>query len=256
MGQISPINRFSKRVENYLISRPAYPEDLYAYIQKHTKIETTSKIVDVGSGTGLLSQLFLNQGHKIWAIEPNLEMRLAGEKYYKTNARFISYEGSAENIPLPGEFANLIIAGQAFHWFDSSAFLTESKRVLIPGGHVALVWNEWFSELSPFLKEYEALLQEFGTDYKQVSRQNEKVLENIHLFFASHDIDERKFINDQSFSFIGLKSRLLSSSYVPLETNPKFQAMINKLKTIFEAHKDNGIIKFDYITRLYLGSIH
>jgi len=65
MSEISPIDRFSKRVENNLISRPLYPDDLYIFIQKTIKFDPTATIVDFGIGTGLLSQLFLNQGRKV-----------------------------------------------------------------------------------------------------------------------------------------------------------------------------------------------
>lgn len=87
-------------------------------------------IADIGSGTGLLSELFLKQGNIVYGVEPNLEMRQAGELLLKDYPNFHSMNGSAELTTLPNQSIDLIVAGQAFHWFDVGQCRQEFQRIL------------------------------------------------------------------------------------------------------------------------------
>jgi len=166
----NPTTRFSDRVENYLKYRPAYPVEIYAYLQAEASLGNNDEIADLGSGTGLLSELFLSKGHKVFGIEPNINMRAAGEHILAGEKKFVSLDGRAEKVPLPDQSFDFVIVGQAFHWFDLHKSKKEVKRILRPDGEVALVWNEWDRKLSPFLEGYEDLLIKFGTDFAKVRR--------------------------------------------------------------------------------------
>ena len=98
-------------------------------------------VVDVGSGTGISSELFLANGNTVYAVEPNSEMRAAAEERLRGHARFQSLAGSAEQTGLPGGFADFIVAATAFHWFQTDAARAEFRRILKPEGKVVLLWN-------------------------------------------------------------------------------------------------------------------
>src|SRR5262245_9983579 len=98
-----------------------------------------SVIADVGSGTGLLAKLFLENGNRVYCIEPNREMRQAGEGILEDYPKFLSVAGTAEATALSDASVDFVTAGQAAHWFDATKARHEFRRILRPGGWLALV---------------------------------------------------------------------------------------------------------------------
>ena len=74
-----------------------------------------SVVADVGSGTGILSRLFLENGNRVFGVEPNHEMRRAGERMLSEFPRFTSVAGTTEASTLRDRNADCVTAGQAFH---------------------------------------------------------------------------------------------------------------------------------------------
>src|SRR2546422_11068618 len=109
--------RFSNRVKDYVLYRPGYPIELIDFLAKNCGLTSASIIADIGSGTGKSSELFLKNGNKVFAVEPNKGMRLAAEKLLGDYDNFISINGTAENTVLDASSIDMIVAGQAFHWF-------------------------------------------------------------------------------------------------------------------------------------------
>ncbi len=248
--------RFTNRVTNYIRSRPGYPGAVYDHLQTRCGLHPESIILDVGSGTGLLSQLFLKQGHTVIGVEPNKDMRQAGDRLLQDYPQFTGLDGRAENLPVADQSANLLIAGQAFHWFEPEAYKQETKRVSHHGAETALIWNEWLPELSPFLEGYYNLLMEKGTDFHRVSRQHEGKQRNIDIYFGNSAYELVHFPNLQTFDYAGAEGRLLSSSYVPLKGEPGFQDLLDSFRELFEEHQRNGKLQFDYRCSVYLGKIN
>jgi SAM-dependent methyltransferase len=246
--------RFSNRVENYVRFRPTYPDGVIQILQQETALTTASVIADIGSGTGISSQLFLRSGNEIFAIEPNPEMRQAAEAMLRGFPRFHSVAASAEATQLPSASVDYVIAGQAFHWFDRDLARKEFARILRPAGWVVLFWNSRRTDSTPFLRDYESLLQEFGTDYREIEHKQID-LEILRVFFADGQFTARSLFNEQRFDLDGLKGRLLSSSYAPTEEHPNYQSMIARLKQLFETHQENNQVCFEYDTELYFGHV-
>ncbi len=216
-------------------------------------LQTDSIIADIGAGTGISARLFLENGNSVFGVEPNRAMRQAAENFLKDFPDFKSVDGTAENTTLDAKSVDFVVAAQAFHWFDETKTRAEFKRILKTGGFVVLMWNERQLDTTAFLRDYENLLIEFGTDYAQVRHEN-ITKETLQSFFQT-DFEQAVFRNKQTVDFDGLKGRMLSSSYIPPEENPRFPAMIKNLESLFATHAENGKIDILYNTRIFYGQL-
>lgn len=250
---LSPTQRFSNRVDNYIRYRPSYPPEVIKLLQTECGMTQNSIVADIGSGTGKLTELLLPHAKQVFAVEPNPEMRGAGERLLQAQPNFTSVAGTAEATALPGGSVDLIVAGQAFHWFDRERTRTEFRRILKPGGNVALIWNDRQLEATPFLSAFETLLLGLGTDYEKVNHRN--VDRKIISEFFEREPFVKSFPYSQTFDYEGLKGRLLSSSYAPAEGEPGCAAMLAKLRAIFAAHQQNGQVAFLYDTVVFHGPL-
>lgn len=249
-----PKQRFSNRVEDYVRYRPGYPSAILDVLRDECGLRPESVVADVGSGTGLLARMFLENGNLVYGVEPNAAMREAGEQFLEKYPHFCSVAGSAEATTLHAASVDLIVVGQAFHWFDASAARAEFLHVLKPKGWVAVIWNERINDTTPFQREYEAFLRRFGTDYEKVAAtypQDGPMRE----FFGSGAADKKSFPNEQVFDFDGLRGRLLSSSYSPPQGHPNHEPMLAELKRLFDAHQREGRVRFEYRTHMYYGQL-
>ena len=244
-----PTQRFSNRVDNYIKYRPGYPAEIVDFLGATCNLAPTSTIADVGSGTGLLSKLFLNYGNPVLGIEPNPEMRQAGEQFLHQYPNFTSIDGTAEETMLPNHHVDFVVAGQAFHWFEPTKTVAEFKRILKPGGWVVLIWNERLTGGSPFLVAYETLLEKYAAEYTHVNHTNLDMPRLEDIFGAGLQVET--FSNKQTFDFDSLKGRLLSSSYAPLADHPNHRPMMNELRQIFQTYQQNGSVEFKYSTQVY-----
>ncbi|MCA1632533.1 MAG: class I SAM-dependent methyltransferase [Acidobacteria bacterium] len=249
-----PTRRFSSRVENYVRHRPGYPRELVGLLVEECGLSADSVVADLGSGPGNLSELFLRHGCRVYGVEPNREMREAGERSMEGYANFESVAGSAEATTLGAGSVDFVVAGQAFHWFEPDAARREFARILKDDGWAVVVWNDRRTDGSAFLEAYESLLLKRGTDYREVSHKyaDERVL---RPFFDARGMRLEVFENEQSFDFEGLKGRLLSSSYTPEPGHPNYTPMLEELAALFDAHAADGRIAFEYETKVYYGQI-
>jgi SAM-dependent methyltransferase len=197
--------------------------------------------------------MLLENGNAVYGVEPNAEMRLAGERMLAGYPKFISIAGKAEATTLADASVDFVTAAQAAHWFDRAKARQEFVRILKPGGWLVLLWNERVTDGSPFLREYEQLLLRYGTDYEAV--RHERTTDAVNEFFDPSPFQERGFPMRQEFDYAGLEGRLLSSSYAPGPGHPKHTAMLRELRRVFEAHASEGRVGFDYRTRVYFGRL-
>ncbi|MBO9605691.1 MAG: class I SAM-dependent methyltransferase [Paenibacillaceae bacterium] len=247
--------RFTSRVGNYVKYRPSYPQQAIDFLYDELGFASASAIADVGSGTGIFTSLLLDRGSRVYAVEPNEAMREAAERQFEDRPGFVSCIGTAEQTGLDDETVDRIVCAQSFHWFDQVKTKAEFARVLRPGGIVALVWNNWHSVLNPFTTDYEALLNNFGNDYQRVRHTNIQA-SDFERFFKDGVVRKITFGNSQHFDLEGVQGRLLSSSYIPEEGEPQYDAMIEELQRIYAKHADgNGQVAFDYVTDIYYGEL-
>jgi SAM-dependent methyltransferase len=247
-------SRFSSRVSDYVRYRPGYPPSVARLLEKECGLAMGSDVADVGSGTGLLSELFLRRGNRVYGVEPNREMREAGERLLADYPNFVSVEGRAEETTLADACVDFVVAGQAFHWFDPAGARREFVRILRPEGWVVLAWNDRRTAGTPFLEDYERLLLEYGTDYREVSA---KYMEESSLstLYGGAEVRAATFDNEQVFDFDGLKGRLASSSYAPQPGHPRHAPMMRELEAVFRRHESAGRVVVAYDTKVFYGRL-
>jgi SAM-dependent methyltransferase len=249
---LSPTQRFSSRVDNYVRYRPSYPREVAEMLRTECGLTSDSVVADIGSGTGKLTELLLPHAKRVVAIEPNLEMREAGERLLQPHSNFVSVAGTAEVTTLPEHSVDLIVAGQAFHWFDRERTRAEFGRILKPGGWIALIWNGLQTRSTPFLWHTRRCCAS--------SRPNMNTSTTAMLICRS----SASFleVNHNSDHFLHSKLRLLRSprtaAFLILrarEGEPGCAAMLTQLLTIFDAHQQDGQVVFLYDTLVYFGQL-
>jgi ubiquinone/menaquinone biosynthesis C-methylase UbiE len=245
--------RFSSRVGNYVRYRPAYPPAVLDLLKSDCGLTAASVIADIASGTGIFTRILLENGNQVFGVEPNADMRHAGEQFLRAYSQFTSVAGTAEATTLADHSFDLVTAAQAAHWFDREKARREFIRICRPAGWTVLLWNERRTGSTPFLRDYEQLLLQYGTDYQEV--RYERTIQQIETFFAPSPFQLRIFDYQQEFDYQGLEGRLLSSSFTPQEGDARHAPMLGGLRRIFEAHQVNDRVTFEYDTRVYYGRL-
>jgi SAM-dependent methyltransferase len=253
MTVTDPTRRFSSRVGNYVRYRPGYPSAVIDLLRKECGLTSSVVIADVASGTGIFTRMLLENGNRVFGVEPNAEMRKAGEDFLAAYPHFTSVEGTAEATSLADHTVDLVTAAQAAHWFDHKKTRLEFIRILKPGGWTVLLWNERRIDSTPFLREFEQMLLRYGTDYQSV--RHERTTREIETFFAPSPFRVRTFDYQQGFDYPALEGRLLSSSYTPQSDDAAYGRMLQELRRLFDVHQANGRVAFEYSTLVYYGQL-
>jgi len=250
---LNPKERFSSRVADYVRYRPSYPKDVIHLLQNECGLTANWRVADVGAGPGNLTRLFLDNGNIVYAIEPNREMREAGEGLMRQYPKYDSVAGSAEETGLADHCVELITAGQAFHWFDHAATRTEFERILKPHGWVALVWNMRQTAETSFARRYEAILRMLP-EYERVKADGAPI-EELRAFFSPGAMKQATFYYEQRLGFEAFLGRVLSSSYVPLPGTPGHEEIVAALTGLFAEEAVDAKICFAYDTQVYYGRL-
>ncbi len=252
-----PKLRFSNRAEGYAKYRPGYPGEILTFLKDGCGLTETSVVADAGSGTGLLSGLFLENGYRVFGVEPNREMREAAERRLGSYPRFESV-AAAEATTLSTASVDLVASGNSFHWFDAEAARAEFSRVLEPGGHVAVVLNAPAKTGTPFLEAHAWLLSEHATDgggrigaYESI----EDLYGGRGRVLRRRRVREARFDSTRRLDFEELKGLMFSYSTMPAEGGTGSEALLRDLETVFRANESGGRVVVEYVARVYCGRL-
>lgn len=247
--------RFSDRVEAYLAGRPRYPAELVSHLETLGALPHGGVVADIGVGTGLSAEPILTAGHRVIGVEPNAPMRAAGVEYL---ARFSTYEardGTAEATGLAPGSVDLVIAVQAFHWFEPGRFRAESQRILRPGGWGALIWNDRDLAGTPFLAGYEALLIEYGNEYQAI-RYRHLGTDAIAVYFGGSAPAPAEFLHRRNLDWTSLAALSGSASYLPAPGQPRHAELMAALRALFDANAMGGRIEMRYTCRVHAAPLY
>jgi SAM-dependent methyltransferase len=250
-SRYNPTGRFSGLADTYAKHRPGYPEAALDYIVLRCGLTGASRLVDVGCGTGISTRLFAARGIPVIGIEPNDEMRAKAEaEPLPADSSIPEYrKGKAEATGLPDHFADAVLAAQAFHWFRPDDALHEFHRILSPGGHVALVWNER-DESDACTAAFGAVMRS-GPDAAAVEAPRGRAGEALlhHPLFT--DATRTLFANEQELDEQGLLGRAFSASYAPREP-VAVERFTAAMREVFARHARSGKVVLRYETSVYL----
>jgi ubiquinone/menaquinone biosynthesis C-methylase UbiE len=252
MEQQTPYaKRFCGRADVYSKYRPRYPRAIISILENEISFDDEKVVADIGSGTGLLAEVFLQNGNEVWCVEPNAEMRSAAEQNLDTYKNFHSVSATAENTTLESSSVDLVTVGQALHWFDPEKSKKEFSRILKLGGRVAIVYNER-KEQGGLMNEYESLVKSYAKDGAKVPEIDDAYLEH---FFGLGKF--KKFIvpNSQQLDLEGLFGRASSASYFPRQEEAEFEILRNSLTQLFQKYQVGERVEFLYNTLLIVGSL-
>jgi SAM-dependent methyltransferase len=231
---------FGRAADVYERARPSYPADAIDWLFERTGVGVGDTIVDLGAGTGKLTRLLVPSGARVIAVEPIPEMRAlidVGEPI----------DGTAESIPLEDGSAALVTVAQAFHWFDLDRALPEIRRVLWPGGFLALVWNMRDLE-DPVQRGVEELL---ATHRGPLTAQREG---RWRAPFAASplfdEVETGEFRYEQQFTADDLVARVSSTSFVAAMDEDERRPLLDEVRALV-ADRDEPF-PFPYATEVIL----
>lgn len=242
------LTRFTDRAGDYAAHRPSYPASaIDAILDGFDPAALTA--ADVGAGTGISARLLADRGVRVHAVEPNAAMRAATEPH-----RLISWhDGTGEATGLPGQSIDLVLAAQAFHWFNRDAAIDEFRRLLRPpAARIALMWNV-HDHSDPAMQAYRSAIIDHAIDppqspwFKDPHRPLARAagLSNPRLVTVP---------NEHVVSRQGLVGRALSASYAP-KSGPAHDAMIRDLHALFDRFADGELLVMRYITEVHLAEV-
>ena len=234
-------HRFTGRVEDYERYRTHYPIQVIEVLRERCALHADHEIADVGAGTGMLAELFLENGNAVIAIEPNAEMRKACARLAGKYQRLRLIDAAAEATGLSDASVDLVTAGRAFHWFNRDRALPEFQRILKPGGWLVLVSNRRARDGSEMALEYEAILLQHGTDYEKV-RSGYRSFEGLRPFGEGEHFD-LKLPGEQTLTLDAFLGQTQSLSVTPLPGDAKYAGMQAALQEFFAKWSVEGVMR-------------
>lgn len=241
--------KFSGKAAVYQQARPSYAQELLAFIAQTWHIGTGSLVADVGSGTGIFSRQLLELGAKVFAVEPNADMRAKAEELLAGNPNFVSVNGSAEETTLPDHCFHLVSAAAAFHWFDPQRFKQEAKRLLTQGAPVILLWNE-ATPSAEINQERERIFRKYCPAFKGFSGGNDRE-DEIKLAFFDGMMQERRFLNPLIYDRQMFINRALSASYSLVASDNQYSAYLREIGEVFDKYAQHSRLEIPQESVLY-----
>jgi SAM-dependent methyltransferase len=251
LNRLNPTGRFTGLAELYARCRPGYPPEAVDYLVSRCGLGPHALLVDVGCGTGISSRQFAARGIPVLGVEPNADMRArADAEGVPPGAPAPRYRaGRAEATGLPDGAADVVLAAQAFHWFEPLSALREFHRVLKPDGWVALMWNER-DESDPFTAACGEVIRS-ASDAAGLEASRARAGEALLVNPLFRDGSRVAFGNAQEVNEDGLLGRAFSASYAPRDPD-RAARFADVLRAVFARHQRQGRAVVRYQTTVYL----
>ncbi len=233
--------------------RPTYPHDIIDTLSEMIGFNRDWVVADIGSGTGILTSLFLGNGNHVKCVEPNREMREMSMRNLSGTDNVDFTDGTGESTGLPDASVDLVVCGQSFHWMKAEQAMQEFSRILRGMKWVALIWNDRVIEPGTFTWEYEAVVRKYSSGYHSTGS---TVLdwENLRSLFRNN-YGKFQFPNVQKLTRDAVIGRYRSASYAITQDDPAYWKMIDDFSSIFKRFETNGTVEIVHQTVLFLGGL-
>ncbi len=241
---------FTTKAEKYAKYRWNYVPEAIEALFRIAGLSQSSTVADIGAGTGILTRHFIGRVRRVYAVEPNAEMRRQAARYLPYEPGCAILAGSAEQIPLASHSVDLVTVAQAIHWFDPEPTRQEFARVLRPGGWLALLRNHATEE--PISTALGAIITpEYGVTLEKGAP--EAFRRPYSFYFGSDDFQKLvfPFVFQQDWeSFIGSQ---VSTSIIPDDDHPAYHRFEQAAREIFDRFSQDGRITAHGETELMIG---
>jgi ubiquinone/menaquinone biosynthesis C-methylase UbiE len=231
---------FGSVAEAYERGRPTYPVEAVRWMLG----DQPRTVLELGAGTGKLTRVLTGLGHDVHATDPDpamlgiLERAVPGVR---------TAEASAEDVPLDDASVDVVIAAQAFHWFDLDRALPEVARVLHPGGRLCLVWNTR-NEKIPWVRRLGTLI---GTQEQLRDPAQALIFSELFGF-----VEDREFTHWQTIDRQSIQDLVLSRSNVAVLDEQERAAKLAQVLAFYdEFGRGMDGMQLPYVTRCYRADV-
>ena len=247
---------FSKKVHSYARYRWDYPDEAIEAIVNEAGISLSSVLADIGAGTGILTKAFLDRAGRVYAVEPNLEMRAMAVSELSGFPSFRAIDAPAHATTLPDRSVDVITVGQAIHWFSPDSTLKEFIRILKPGGWLAILRYSSIDEgldteekrlLSDIFPEKNGFPDPLARDLPEQKPMN--------FYFKGYHFAKMDFYRTHKEPWEEFLGALHSASNAPDPDHPAYEHFVFAAKKFFDIASRDGLLETKQHTELFLGQI-
>ena len=235
---MNSVGRFDGKVADYDRYRERYsPEILLPVLRERTGLTAAWKIADIGAGTGMLSDVFLANGNRVVAVEPNPEMRAACAALH-TTPQLAIIEGTAEETGLADSSVDMVTAGRAMHWFDIDPAMEEFRRILKPDGWIAIIAFGRTEHGHEENEAFEMLLRQHSDDHAD-THAGYTVYHRLSSYLP-RDFFHQELISTMTLDWDGVHGYAMSLSASPTRAHRGYPAFERSLRDFFQHYSRDG----------------
>ncbi len=241
-------------MQAYLAYRPRFPRGIIAFLREHGALPDAAVVADVGAGTGMLAEIFLEAGHRVIAVEPNSEMMESCRALAAQQPKLEVVKGSAEATTLPDASVDLIAVGRAMHWFDWPRAHREFARILRPDGWVLVATSGHRDSGAPVSSRLSEILRKWRMDSAEADTTRD-FNQRLQGFLDTSSWHRRTLHHAMTVNFATLLGYAGSLSAIPRAGEHGYDGMVTELQTVFEEYQQDGILITPLSSDLHLGHL-
>jgi SAM-dependent methyltransferase len=232
---------FGSVAEAYDRGRPGYPTQAVAWLMGGD----AKVVLELGAGTGKLTRELVDQGHAVFATEPDEAMlAVLRARVPEVSAKV----ATAEEIPANDRSVDVVVVGQAFHWFDPDLALPEIARVIKPGGHLSLVWN-FFDQRIPWVRRLVNVVGEHSATSSSAS----DVLDDHELFEPA---ERTTFAFWQDVNRDTLVDIVASRSYIATLPEAERETRLDAVRALYDEYgRGHDGMQLPYVTECFRAKV-
>lgn len=252
MNRTSTEHAFDGKAEVYARYRPDYAPQAIDAILAIAGLNKHSTIADLGAGTGMLARHFADRVGRVFAIEPNAEMRAVARSSLRRFTSLRVLDGTAQATGLPDRSVDAVTAGRAIQWFDPVPSRTEMQRILRPGGWLIVV-------RTPLTDAYSsaaiARLHDERISHHEKDRRHHQPQADPVDYFGDDNYIRLAYPCEAHESWPEFFGRVQSLSPSPRPDEPKYGEFARVAREIFDSGAVNGVLRLEYTTEVLMKRI-